>query len=161
MAYFDGDSGDNTYPGTAAPDTIYGAGGNDDLYGGGSYDLIVGGDGADDIFGGPGRDSLWGAAADDWFIFGTTESGDITVGQADYIWDFQEVDSILLQGDYAFAGNIWNPADGQYGIWKLAYGQYGQYRNDAYVVTWNAPGDEGYHDVVVLGANPEGNIGFF
>ena len=49
----------------------------------------------------------------------------------------------------------------QYSIWKPAAGEFGYNGNDRWVVTWNGFGDDGYHNVVVIGANPNGNISLF
>jgi hypothetical protein len=58
---------------------------------------------------------------------------------------------IYLQGNYSYAGSADVPSDGQYSVWQ---------KDNDYVVTWNAAGDDGFHDVVVQGSNPTGDILF-
>ena len=58
----------------------------------------------------------------------------------------------MLKGSYGFAGDTMAPADGEYGIW---------HDGENWVVTWNSPDDDGFHDVVVKGANPADNIFFY
>jgi len=42
--------------------------------------------------------------------------------------------------------------DGQYGIWKSG---------SDWVVTYNTTANDGYHDIVVKGADPHGHVAFF
>jgi len=138
-----GESGDDYLLGWSGADTIYGEAGNDTLNGEGDNDKLYGGAGIDTMDGGSGSDH---------FYFGTQDSGDVFAGQADTIYNFKDEDTIFLKGSYTYAGNTSGPADGQYGIWQY---------NGAWVVTWNAVNDNGYHDVTVQGDNPAGDISFF
>jgi hypothetical protein len=79
-------------------------------------------------------------------------SGDVNDGEADTIYDFKDEDQIWLKGSYSYAGNTSAPADGKYSIWT---------KDADYVVTWNAAGEAGYHDVIVKGDNPLGDISFW
>jgi Ca2+-binding RTX toxin-like protein len=99
-------------------------------------------------------DKLYGGAGDDYFYFEKTDSGDIFDGKSDTIYDFNqsEGDEIWLKGSYTYAGNTAAPADGQYSVWQ---------KDGDYVVTWNAAGDAGYHDVIVKGDNPLGDVSFY
>ena len=117
-------------------------------------DTLNGGGGGDDLYGGDGRDQLVGGTGDDYFFFGNPDSGDKNLNEADTINDFHvgEGDMIFLQGPFAFAGNTSAPGDGEYSVW-----------NDGanYVVTWNNPTDDDFHDVVVTGDDPTGHVDFF
>jgi hypothetical protein len=53
---------------------------------------------------------------------------------------------------YTYADNTSAPGDGQYSVWN---------NGNAWVITWNAVDDAGWHDVVVKGSNPLGDIAFF
>ena len=77
-----------------------------------------------------------------------------STSKSDTIYDFNqsEGDEIWLKGSYTYAGNTAAPADGQYSVWT---------KGGDYVVTWNAAGDAGYHDVIVKGDNPQGDISFY
>ena len=99
-------------------------------------------------------DKLYGGTGADWFYFEKTDSGDIFDKKSDTIYYFNqsEGDEIWLKGSYTYAGNTSAPADGQYSVWT---------DNGDYVVTWNAAGDAGYHDVIVKGDNPEGDVSFY
>jgi Ca2+-binding RTX toxin-like protein len=159
--YFQGNDQANTFHGSqgsdmlnggdgAAYDTLYGDEGNDTLYA--AY-LDYYSDGGSYQEGGTGVDQLTGGGGADTFFFATGDSGDIFAEQADKIFYFDgsEGDRILLQGSYDYAGNTSEPADGQYSIWQ---------KDGGYVVTWNAVGDDGFHDVSVPNGDPSGDILF-
>ena len=152
--YLDGWKGDDTLYGGNGHDTLLGYDGYDKLYGGAGNDTLKGEKGPDDLYGGAGVDKLYGGAGDDYFYFGKTDSGDIFDKKADTIYDFNQSqgDEIWLKGSYTYAGNTSAPADGQYSVWT---------KDGDYVVTWNAAGDAGYHDVIVKGDNPEGDVSFY
>ena len=141
--YIDAGSGD---------DALTGEVGNDRLTGGDGNDYMDGAAGSDWLAGGAGNDYMVGGSGSDSFNFWTTDSGDIYAGQADTISDFNDEDTIFLNGSYAYAGNTNEPADGQYGIWQ---------NGSDWVVTWNAVNDSDWHDVTVQGANPVDDISFF
>lgn len=156
-----GESGNDLLMGYNGTDTLYGGSGNDQLYGESGYDKLYGGDGDDtlsggdtfdDLYGGMGKDQMTGGAGADWFFFETKDSGDIYANQADTITDFKDEDQIWLKGSYSYAGSTSAPADGQYSIWQ---------KDGNYVVTWNAANDTGYHDLIVKGDNPMGDISFY
>jgi len=142
---------DNLFGSTGA-NSLYGNDGNDGLTGGAGTDWLDGGSGGDWLTAGAGVDSITGGTGSDSFYFWTADSGDVNAGQADTIWDFKDEDTIFLNGSYTYAGNTDEPADGQYGIWQ---------KGSAWVVTWNAVNDNGWHDVTVHGDNPAGDISFF
>jgi hypothetical protein len=73
-------------------------------------------------------------------------------GMADTIYDFTEADQISLKGTYTYAGATNTPSDGQYGVWQ---------NGSDWVVTYNSALDTEWHDIVVKGDNPLGNISFF
>jgi len=147
-------NGNDMLFGEAGNDTLYGETGYDKLYGGDGDDTLYGGGGYDDLHGGTGVDKLYGGddGSADYFYFNTADTGDKYLGQADTIYDFKDVDQIWLQGNYTYAGNTSAPADGQYSIWQDG--------ND-WVVTYNATTDSGFHDLIVKGDNPLGDISFF
>jgi Ca2+-binding RTX toxin-like protein len=133
-------------------DTLYGGTGYDKLYGGAKNDTLYGGGTYDDLYGGTGVDKLYGGPGADYFYFDTKDSGDIYDGKADTIYDFKNEDQIWLKGSYTYAGNTSAPADGQYSVWT---------KDGDYVVTWNAASDAGYHDIIVKGDSPLGDISFY
>jgi len=154
-------NGNDTLDGWKGNDTLYGENGNDYLLGYDGYDKLYGGAGNDtlkgegtydDLSGGAGVDQLYGGAGADYFYFGKTDSGDVYDGKADTIHDFSDQDQIWLKGNYGYAGNDSTPSDGQYGIWQ---------KGSDWIVTWNASNDSGYHDVVVKGGDPHGDISFY
>jgi Ca2+-binding RTX toxin-like protein len=124
------------------------------MYGGADGDTLNGGAGGDDLYGGTGADALLGGAGMDWFFFDMADSGDIGAGHADTILDFNNFEDIIyLKGSYTYDNNNTNaPGDGQYSVWN---------NGNAWVITWNAVGDVGFHDVLVQGSNPLGDIAFF
>jgi Ca2+-binding RTX toxin-like protein len=163
-----GGAGHDTILGWIGRDTLIGGSGDDRLEGEQDDDDLTGDDGSDVLMGGTGSDHLWGGTgvdqlygdsgfggdgSTDWFSFNWPDTGDFYLGQADTIHDFEEVDRIMLgTSALTFAGDINNPGDGQYGIWR--------YGTD-WMVTYNVRGDDVYHDIVVKGADPHGNIGYW
>lgn len=106
----------------------------------------------DKIHGGKGVDQLYGGTGADEFYFDTADSGDIFATQSDTIHDFADEDQIWLKGYYTDAGDTSAPGDGEYGIWQ---------NGGDWVVTWNAYDDDGYHDVIVKGNDPNDDISFY
>ena len=83
----------------------------------------------------------------------TTDTGDAGAYQADTIHDFNDFEDVIyLKGSYTYADNTNAPGDGQYSVWN---------NGNAWVITWNAVGDVGYHDLLVKGSNPLGDIAFY
>jgi Ca2+-binding RTX toxin-like protein len=153
----DGNGGNDTLYGKGGDDTLKGSYGEDDLFGGIGNDYLDAGFGYDDIYGGTGKDVLTGGPNADDFYFNTTDSGDIYAGQADKITDFDTDsfwggDMIYLQGSYKYAGNTNAPGDGHYSTWQ---------KDGNWVVSWNAVGESGFHDLIVVGDNPYGHVSFF
>ena len=113
MALINGDSGNNSLPGTGNNDTINGKGGddfinglggsdlvngeagNDSLFGFQSYDVVNGGSGNDSVEGGFGFDVLTGGAGADRFVFRNGPDGSI-----DNITDFVVADDTLVFEDF-------------------------------------------------------------
>jgi Ca2+-binding RTX toxin-like protein len=164
-----GQEGDDKLYGGAGNDTLKGYSGNDKLYGGGGHDKLYGGDGSDgdsgdgfdalsggggpdDLKGGMGADQLTGGSGGDNFYFGRFDSGDLFDDDAATITDFSDADQIWLQGNYTFAGNDFTPDPGEYSIWKYSGGGWG--------ITWSIGADD-YHDVIVKGGDPHGDISFY
>lgn len=147
-----GGTGDDRLYGGRDEDVLLGEAGNDHLSGGDGLDSLYGGQGNDGLHGGRGRDLLVGGTGADSFFFRPADTGSVFAGQSDRVLDFSDEDTILLQGSYAYAGATAAPVDGQYGVWR---------KGDAWVVTWNAHGDAGFHDLLLYGANPLGDIAFF
>jgi Ca2+-binding RTX toxin-like protein len=155
----DGQSGNDVLYGGADNDTLFGDNGADKLYGEAGNDTLHGGGDKDidELHGGTGIDNLYGSGGNDSFYFATTDSGDVhyrnysAPSEADTIHNFTDGDKIYLQGNYSYAGSTDVPSDGQYSVWQ---------KDNDYVVTWNAAGDDGFHDVVVQGSNPTGDILF-
>jgi Ca2+-binding RTX toxin-like protein len=155
----DGQSGNDVLYGGADNDTLFGQDGADKLYGEAGNDTLHGGGDKDidELHGGTGIDNLYGSGGNDSFYFATTDSGDVhyrnysAPSEADTIHNFTDGDKIYLQGNYSYAGSTDVPSDGQYSVWQ---------KDNDYVVTWNAAGDDGFHDVVVQGSNPTGDILF-
>ncbi|WP_243368577.1 calcium-binding protein [Microvirga solisilvae] len=153
--WLDGGSGADSLYGGSSDDTLLGYTGNDRLSGGSGDDVLDGETGADFIYGGTGVDDLWGGADNsvDRFYFATADTGSITQKRHDIIYDFTDADGIYLQGSYTFnSSGTRTPANGQYSIWQ---------NGDGWVVTYNSPADSVYHDILVYGANPRGDIFFF
>lgn len=153
--WLDGGRGNDTLYGQSGNDTLLGFTANDTLFGGTGHDVLNGEVGADVLWGGLGVDNLWGGADTslDRFYFATADTGDASLGLHDIIFDFTEADRIYLQGNYAFnASGTQTPANGQYSISQVVGG---------WLVTYNAPTDVGYHDILVYGANPTGNVLFY
>jgi Ca2+-binding RTX toxin-like protein len=148
----DGWNGNDTLYGEQGNDTLLGFNGYDKLYGGSGNDSLYGEGTFDDLYGGLGKDTLSGGAGADYFYFDKKDSGDVFASQADTITDFTEDDQIFLKGNYGFAGADSTPADGQYGVWQ---------NNGNWMVTWNDFNDNSYHDVIVKGADPTGDISFW
>jgi Ca2+-binding RTX toxin-like protein len=151
-----GGNDNDTLKGNAGADLLEGGAGDDNLEGGSGNDTLKGDDGSDNLYGSTGVDQLYGGADDDNFYFDKTDSGDILVTTDDFsdtIQDFQEGDKIYLKGNYNFDSSAgWAPSDGSFGIWA---------RDNAWVLTWNAKGDSGYHDVLIKGVQPDENDVFF
>jgi Ca2+-binding RTX toxin-like protein len=136
-------------------DTILGEASDDMLFGGSGNDTLLGGTGGDDLHGGLGVDQLYGDVGNsnlDIFFFDKTDSGDAYAGQADTIYDFGSEDAILLTGKYTLAEDTLAPPDGQYAVWQ---------KDGHWMVTWNAFGDDGYHDVNVYGTDPHNHVHFY
>ena len=148
----DGWKGNDTLYGEQGNDYLLGYDGHDNLYGDSGNDTLKGEKGADDLYGGAGVDKLYGGTGSDYFYFGKADSGDVYDGKADTIYDFSDHDQIWLKGNYSYAGDDSAPSDGEYGIWQ---------KGDDWVVTWNAHNDSGYHDLVVKGGDPHGDISFY
>lgn len=145
----EGRTGNDWLTGDAGNDTLNGGAGNDSLYGGTGNDTLNGGTGQDTLHGGDGVDALTGGGGKDSFEFYSSDTGDYTASKADTILDFTADDTIRLWGSYTYTANDPTPNDGQYSVWK----------NGAnWMVTWNSPWDSGYHDIVVVGADPTGHI---
>jgi Ca2+-binding RTX toxin-like protein len=146
--------GNDTLHGQTGQDTLFGEKGNDTLYGGGEDDKLFGQQGNDKLYGGTGVDRLHGGPGSDKFYFATadTDSADGVVNKADTITDFSDSDQIYLEGKYFFAGDTDGPGEDEYSIWK---------NGSDWMVTWNSIYDEYYHDVIVKGADPHGDISFY
>jgi Ca2+-binding RTX toxin-like protein len=136
----------------AGDDTVYGWDGKDTLYGGKGDDTLYGENGVDRLYGGKGVDELYGGADGDKFYFANADSGDVFAGKSDTIHDFTDGDKIYLKGSYSYDGTTSGPAEDHYSIWQ---------NGSDYVVSWNSPADSGYHDVVVQGSDPAGDILFY
>jgi Ca2+-binding RTX toxin-like protein len=145
-----GGTGNDNLKGSDGKDLLEGGDDDDSLDGGSGNDTLKGGSGSDSIYGGTGVDQLYGGDDDDNFYFNKKDSGDITDTTDDFsdtIHDFEEGDKIHLKGNYNFDSTAgWAPSDGQYGIWASG---------SDWVITWNAKGDAGYHDVLVKGFEPD------
>jgi Ca2+-binding RTX toxin-like protein len=150
----EGGAGDDIIAGYDGYDKLYGYAGNDKLYGEGYYDDLYGGTGVDQLYGDTAYLGVEGKDGNgmDYFYFDTKDSGDIFDGKSDTIHDFEDQDQIFLKGSYSYAGDTNAPSDGQYGIWE---------NNGDWVVTWNASNDSGYHDVIVKGDDPHGDISLY
>ena len=128
-------------------DIIHTYEGNDTIYAGGGDDELYGGEGDDALSGDTGVDKLYGeAGADSFYFFGEADTGDVFANQADTIYDFETQDQILLLGTYTYAGDTSMPADGQFSIWQNVAD---------WIVTYNTPNDDGWHDIVVKGDVPQ------
>jgi Ca2+-binding RTX toxin-like protein len=136
-------------------DTLYGELGNDHLEGGSGNDTLAGGPDSDFLAGGLGVDQLWGgvdwAQSIDRFYFSDSDTGDSFQAKADTINDFEDgVDQIWLFGDYTYnARDTSTPSDGEYSVWQ---------KGSDWIVTYNSPYDAGWHDIIVKGGNPHGDI---
>ncbi|WP_336487954.1 calcium-binding protein [Methylobacterium nigriterrae] len=151
-----GGYGNDTLSASWDGSTLYGGAGKDTLLGGPSNDTLYGGAGDDLIYGGTGVDQLYGGEGHDTFTFGPhytdlgysgSDTGDFTKGQADTIHDFTADDTIKLVGDFTYAGNTETPGVGSYGV----SGSDGHY-----MVTYHL--QDGYHDILVEGADPTGHV---
>ena len=166
-----GGTGNDTLDGWTGNDELYGGSGNNLLRGGEGHDYLLGGENGDRLYGGSGDDHLRGEAGHDniyagtgvdtisggtgmdWFFFETTDTGDAGANQADTIHDFNDLEDVIyLKGNYTYADNTNAPGDGQYSVWN---------NGNSWVVTWNAVGDVGYHDLLVKGSSPFGDIAFY
>jgi Ca2+-binding RTX toxin-like protein len=142
------------FHGGSGNDQISGGRGSDHLYGGNHNDTLNGGQDGDELTGGAGADVLNGGAGADQFFFAVADSGTASSGQADVINDLEAEDQIWLQGSYTFAGSVMNPGENQYSVWFDS-------KEGAWTLRWNAADDAGFHDVIVHGENPVGDISFF
>jgi Ca2+-binding RTX toxin-like protein len=173
-----GKEGNDILTGYWGDDKLEGGDGFDMLYGEWGDDVLLGGDDltTDYLYGGPGNDylsagqgngaSMWGEQgidtyvgasnyADDFYVHGSPDRGTTTapaLRTSDVIENFEAIDRILLHGTYTLTNPTMTPGEGQYSIYPELGG---------YVVTWNSPTDEGYHDVVVKGGNPNGRVFFY
>jgi hypothetical protein len=141
----------DTVKARAGDDTVYGWDGKDKLYGEKGNDTLHGENGVDKLYGGKGVDELYGGADGDKFYFATADSGNVYSGKSDTIHDFSDGDKIYLKGSYNYVANDSTPNNGEYSTWQ---------KGSDYVVTWDSPADSGYHDVVVKGSDPTGDILF-
>lgn len=159
-----GDDGNDFIYGGTGSDTLTGGFGNDHIEGGTGGDVLNGRDDADTLYGGDSNDrlnggndvdTLYGGAGGDIFEFTFPQTGDVSVGQADEIGDFQNADTITIHTlsgvTYTYAGSVNNPGENQYSIWWNS-------SEDAWMLTWNSSLDSGYHDVIVRGDNPLGDV---
>jgi Ca2+-binding RTX toxin-like protein len=142
------------FHGGSGNDQISGGRGSDHLYGGNHNDTLNGGQDGDELTGGAGADILIGGAGADQFFFGVADSGTVASGQADVIHDLEAADQIWLQGSYTFAGEDMTPGENQYSVWFDS-------KEGAWTLRWNAANDAGFHDIIVSGENPVGDISFF
>lgn len=134
-------------------DHLYGGKHNDKLYGGNHNDKLYGEFGSDELWGGKGVDHLYGGSdTGDHFVFAVKDTGSYSHNKADTIHDFQASDQIWLEGSYDYAGADHTPDNGEYSVWK---------KGSDWVVTYNSHSDGGYHDIIVKGENPIGDISFF
>jgi Ca2+-binding RTX toxin-like protein len=159
-----GENGNDSLWGYDGADNLYGGAGNDYLYGENGYDIMQGGDGNDTLYGGASYDDLYGGAgvdtlsggndgSADYFYFDTKDTGDVYANQADTITDFSDSDQIFLKGSYSYdASGTSAPADGSYSIWQ---------KGTDWVVTYNSASDNSFHDIVVKGGDPHGDISFY
>ena len=151
--YLYGEKGNDTISGGDGNDYISGGDGYDKLYGGEGNDTLSGGGTYDDLYGGKGVDTLTGGQGADYFYFDKGDTGDVYAGKADTITDFSDADQIFLKGSYAYdASGTSAPADGAYSIWQ---------KGGDFVVTYNSATDGGFHDIVVKGGDPHGDISFY
>jgi Ca2+-binding RTX toxin-like protein len=152
--YLKGENGNDYLRGGANADYLVGGADIDQLWGEDGNDTLDGGDGEDNLIGGTGVDYLEGGSGADTFNFiPFGDTGDMSAGQADTIADFHdwEGDQIWLDSIYGDAGNISNPGEGQFGIWQSGAD---------WVVTYNSTSDVGFHDIIVKGSDPHGDIFF-
>lgn len=96
---------------------------------------------------GLGPTTMFGTSATDVFEFTNNTTGDVSQGQADTVKNFDEDhDFISVPDGFVFGGTTSSPSQGEYTVWESG---------SNYVVTWY---DNGYHDIVVEGDNPLGDI---
>lgn len=92
-------------------------------------------------------ETFYGTAANDMFEFESATTGDVFKSEADTVKFFDEDhDLISIPEDLVYGGSHNAPTEGTYSVWQ---------KGDAHVVTWF---DDGYHDIVVEGDNPLGEI---
>jgi Ca2+-binding RTX toxin-like protein len=149
-----GGANNDTLRGGEGRDTLYGDDGNDSLAGYMGRDTLDGGAGNDSLSGGVNADDLTGGSGSDqfWFLLGDT--GNYTQGQADIISDFENADTIYIfapESGLTDAGSTSTPGDSQYSIFHDS-------GIDAWIIRWNVGG---YHDIVVHGDDPHGDLGWF
>lgn len=98
-------------------------------------------------FSGLGQTTLYGSTATDIFEFNSNTTGDVYQGQADTVKNFDEDhDFIAIPDGIVFGGTSNAPSLGEYTVWESG---------NNYVVTWY---DGNYHDIIVEGDNPMGDI---
>lgn len=85
----------NTIFGSAGDDVVSGLGGGDYIESFGGDDTLHGGDGDDQLLGGTGMDVLYGGAGNDTF------RGSLEALDDDLFADFEEGDTIVLEGNYS------------------------------------------------------------
>ncbi len=96
---------------------------------------------------GLGPTMMYGTAATDVFEFTSNTTGDVYKGQADTVKNFDEDhDFIHIPEGLAYGGATNSPTQGEYTVWE---------KDNEFVVTWY---DNGYHDIIVEGDNPLGDI---
>jgi Ca2+-binding RTX toxin-like protein len=150
---FIGDTGSDTAFGQGGADYVDGWLGKDWVFGGTRNDDVYGGAGSDDVVGNQGVNDLYGGGGANTFWFDTRDTGDIDINLADTIHNFTEKDIINLQGNYSPARTSTDePREGKYSVWQ---------DGSDYVVTYNSPQTNVWHDIIVQGADPTGNIVFF
>ena len=166
-----GGTGNDTLDGWTGNDELYGGSGNNLLRGGEGHDYLLGGENGDRLYGGSGDDHLRGEAGHDniyagtgvdtisggtgmdWFFFEAADTGDSGAFKADTIHDFNDLEDVIyLKGNYTFAGDTSAPGEGQYSVW---------HNTKDWVITLNDVSDAGWHDIVVKGSSPLGDIAFF
>jgi Ca2+-binding RTX toxin-like protein len=145
------DGADHLYGGNDA-DHLYGGDGWDVIYGGKGVDTIYGEGGNDSIYGGPDPDKLYGGSGNDSFIYYVGDTGDYVYSKHDTIYDFNDGDVIWLKGSYSYGGDTHYPTENQYSIFQ---------KNGNTYVSYNSTEDSGYHDILVKGADPHGDIQFW
>ena len=120
-----GDGGGNRLSGEAGGDVIDGRGGDD---------VIDGGQGADELHGGEGADR---------FVFEERDSGDVYLGAADVIRDFDGAEGDRIELADGLGHFVWDYSLYEDGRWV-----------DAHVISWRL--SDGWQDIVVVGSEDPG-----